>query len=42
MPPILEALAHARRGRYALKTMGEVIEDPDFSFTLTMCKPQLH
>ena len=42
MPPILEELAPARRGRYELKTTGEVVEDPDFTFTLTMCKPQLH
>ncbi|MFZ6748777.1 hypothetical protein [Undibacterium sp. Ren11W] len=36
MPPILEELAPARRGKYELKTTGEVVEDPDFTFTLTM------
>jgi hypothetical protein len=36
MPPILEELTPARRGRYELKTTGEVVEDPDFTFTLTM------
>lgn len=42
MPPILEELSPARRGKYELKTTGEVVEDPDFTFTLTMCKPLLH
>ena len=42
MPPILDELAPARRGKYELKTTGEVVEDPDFTFTLTMCKPLLH
>jgi hypothetical protein len=42
MPPILEELSPARRGKYQLKTTGEVVEDPDFTFTLTMRKPLLH
>ena len=42
MPPILEELSPARRGKYELKTTGEVVEDPDFTFTLTMRKPLLH
>jgi hypothetical protein len=42
MPPILDELAPARRGKYELKTTGEVVEDPDFTFTLTMQKPLLH
>lgn len=37
MPPVLEALSPAKRGRYELKTTGEVVEDPDFTFTVTMC-----
>lgn len=36
MPPMLDDLSPARRGKYELKTTGEVIEDPDFTFTLTM------
>jgi hypothetical protein len=36
MPPILERLSPAKRGKYELKTTGEVVEDPDFTFTLTM------
>lgn len=39
MPPVLEALSPAKRGRYELKTTGEVVEDPDFTFTLTMRTP---
>lgn len=42
MPPILEELTPARSGKYELKTTGEIVEDPDFTFTLTMCKPLLH
>lgn len=36
MPPILEKFSPAKRGKYELKTTGEVVEDPDFTFTLTM------
>ncbi|CAN5904318.1 hypothetical protein BH11PSE12_BH11PSE12_23830 [soil metagenome] len=36
IPPILEKFSPAKRGKYELKTTGEVVEDPDFTFTLTM------
>ncbi len=38
MPPMLEDLAPAKAGRYELKTTGEVVDDPDFTYTLTLCK----
>ena len=38
MPPLLEDLSPAKAGRYELKTTGEVVDDPDFTYTLTICK----
>lgn len=38
MPPLLDDLSPAKRGKYELKTTGEIVEDPDFTYTVTMCK----
>lgn len=42
MPPSLESMVPAKRGRYTLESTGEVIEDPDFIVTWSMTEPQKH
>ena len=39
MPPFLDELAPAAPGIYELKSTGETVEDPDFTFRLTIRKP---
>ena len=39
MPPFLEELSPASPGIYSLRSTGEVIENPDFTFTLSIRKP---
>ncbi|HEY8974433.1 MAG TPA: hypothetical protein VIN75_09460 [Burkholderiaceae bacterium] len=36
MPPWLDELVIARPGAYRLRSTGEVVEDPDFVFSLTV------
>lgn len=36
IPPCLDDLHPAKPGRYELKSSGEVVEDPDFLFTVTV------
>lgn len=39
MPPFLGDLSPARPGIYTLKASGETVEDPDFTFSMTVRKP---
>ena len=39
MPPFLDELFPARPGLYELKSTGETVENPDFTFTVTVRKP---
>jgi hypothetical protein len=39
MPPFLDRLSVAAPGVYQLKATGEAVEDPDFTFTMTIRKP---
>lgn len=39
MAPFLHELSPASPGAYTLRSTGEVVEDPDFLFTVTVCKP---
>lgn len=39
MPPFIDGLSPAAPGVYELKSTGEAIEDPDFTFTMTIRKP---
>jgi hypothetical protein len=38
MPPVFDEFAPAKRGIYELKTTDEIVEDPDFVFTVTLNK----
>jgi hypothetical protein len=39
LPPDLACLYPAQKGKYTLKSSGEIIEDPDFYTTWTSTKP---
>jgi hypothetical protein len=39
MPPCLADLSPARPGIYKLKASGETVEDPDFTYSVTVQKP---
>lgn len=39
MPPFLDELDPAKPGIYTLQSTGEVVEDPDFVFSVTIKKP---
>ena len=39
MPPFINELSPARPGVYQLRSTGESVEDPDFTFTMAVRKP---